>query len=94
MMYHVTTSAGSGGIHVTLKVQDSDTNVDGDFDDLLSTGVIDTGAVGASVPCSGVVALAPTATVRQFVRWQIVMGTGGDECTSATFVLGFARNLT
>jgi len=93
MMYHVTTSVGSGNISCTIKVQDSDTNVDGDFDDLLTSGVISTGSSGVAVPCSGVVALAPTATVRQFVRWQIVLGTDANACTSITFVLGFARNL-
>lgn len=87
MMYHITASAGSGGKHATIKVQDSDVNTSGDFDDLLTSGVIDTAA-----GTSGVVALSPTATVRQYVRWQVVFGTGGDELTSITFVLGFARN--
>lgn len=88
MCYQVTTSAGTGDITATLKVQDSDTNVDGDFDDLLTTGVINTGSSGAAVPTSGIVALSPTATVRQYTRWQIVLGTA----TSVTFALAFVRN--
>lgn len=88
MCYQVTTSAGAGDITATLKIQDSDTNVNGDFDDLLSTGVINTGSGGAAVPTSGIVALAPTATVRQYTRWQIVLGTA----TSVTFALAFVRN--
>jgi hypothetical protein len=87
MMYHVITSAGSGGKHATIKVQDCDT-AGGTYADIVSSGVIDTAA-----GISGAVALAVTATVRQYVRWQVVFGTGGDELTSITFVLGFARNL-
>lgn len=88
MMYQVTTAAGAGDITATIKVQDSDTNVSGDFDDLLTSGVINCGSSGAAVPTSGVVALGKTATVRQFVRWQIVLGTA----TSVTFTLAFVRN--
>lgn len=88
MCYQITTSAGSGNITATLKIQDSDTNVDGDFDDLITTGVINTGSGGAAVPTAGIVALAPTATVRQYTRWQIVLGTA----TSVTFALAFVRN--
>jgi hypothetical protein len=88
MMYQVTTSAGAGDITATIKVQDSDTNVSGDFDDLLSSGVINTGSGGVAVPTPGVVALAPTATVRRYTRWQIVLGTA----TSVTFLLAFMRN--
>jgi len=88
MCYQVTASAGAGNITATIKVQDSDTNVDGDFDDLLSTGVINTGAGGVAVPMAGIVALATNATVRQYTRWQIVLGTA----TSVTFALGFVRN--
>jgi len=94
MMYHVTTSAGNGDIRATIKVQDCDT-AGGTYADIVTSGVINTGSSGAAVPCSGAVALAPTATVRQFVRWQVVFSVvGGHECTSITFVLGFSRNLT
>ena len=48
----------------------------------LTTGVI---TVGAGV--SGLVATAPTASIKRFTRWQIVLGTA----TSATFVLSLHR---
>lgn len=89
MCYQITTSAGTGDITATLKIQDSDTNVDADFDDLITTGVINTGSGGVAVPTSGIVALSPTATVRQYTRWQLVLGTA----TSVTFALAFVRNL-
>ena len=88
MVYHVLSAAGAGDITATIKVQDADTNLDGSFGDLLSSGVINCGSAGVAVPTSGVVALAATATVEQFVRWQIVLGTA----TSVTFVLTFVKN--
>jgi hypothetical protein len=88
MMYQVLNAAGAGDCTATLKVQDASTNEDGDFADLLSTGVINLGSGGAYVATSGVVALAATATVRRFVRWQLVLGTA----TEVTFVLSFHRN--
>ncbi len=88
MVYQVTTAAGAGDITATLKAQDSDTNVNEDFDTLISTGVINCGAAGVAVPTSGIVALSATATVRRYVRWQILLGTA----TSVTFALGFFRN--
>jgi hypothetical protein len=77
--YHLLAANGT----VTLKMQDSDTNVDGDFDDLddATSGEI------AAAPASGRVELAADATVRQFLRWQLVFGTADE----ATFVLAFAR---
>ena len=79
MAYHVT--ASSGGAHTaTIKVQDSDTNVDGDFDDL---SLATTGVITVTAGVSGIVATLPTATIRQYLRWQIVLGTA----TSVTFVL-------
>ena len=88
MVYEVLAAAGAGNITATLKVQDSSTANDGDFGDLLSSGVINCGAGGVYVPTFGVVALGVTATVKQFVRWQVVLGTA----TSVTFVLSFHRN--
>lgn len=81
MVYHVLASNAAGATGV-IKTQDSDTNVSGDFDDLASTGVI---TVTAGV--SGIVALAPTATVRQFLRHQLVFTT----MTSITALIGFVR---
>jgi hypothetical protein len=88
MMYQVTTAAGAGYMTATIKVQDSTEEVNGSYGDLLSSGVINCGTGGdTAVPISGVVALAATATVKQFVRWQILLGTA----TSVTFVLSFVR---
>lgn len=74
--------AGNGT--ATLKVQDAATNTNPSFADL-------TGATSGSIDCatkqSGLIALGVGATVRQFLRWQIVLGTA----TTVTFVIGFAR---
>lgn len=82
MMYQITAAAGSGAKTATIKVQDAGTNSDGSFSDLLSSGVINCAA-----GVSGVVALAPTATVNRYVRWQITLGTA----TSVTFALAWIR---
>lgn len=81
MVYQVTASS-SAAHTATLKVQDSDTNIDADFDDL---ALATTGVITVTAGVSGLVAISPTATVRQFVRWQIVLGTA----TSVTFVLSW-----
>ena len=81
MAYHVTDSSGAGHT-ATIKVQDSDTNVDGDFDDL---SLATTGVITVTAGVSGIVATLPTATIRQYLRWQIVLGTA----TSVTFVSSF-----
>lgn len=78
MMYQV--FAGNGT--ATIKVQDASTNSDGSFGDLLSSG-----SINCSSPISGVVQLAKTATVKQYVRWQIALGTA----TTVTFALAFVR---
>ena len=88
MCYQVTTSAGAGSITATIKVQDSVDTTDGNFGDLLTSGVINTGSGGVAVPTSGIVALSNTATVKRYTRWQIVLGTA----TSVTFLLCFVRN--
>lgn len=82
MMYQVTAGAGAGGT-ANIKIQDCDT-VGGAYSDLLATGLIDVG----TAPVSGVVALAKTAHVQEFVRWQVAFGTA----TSVTFTLAFMRN--
>ena len=82
MMYQVTAGAAAGGT-AAIKVQHGSTNEDADFTDLLSSGVIDVG----TAPVSGVVALAKTAAVKQFVRWKVAFGTA----TSVTFLLAFVR---
>lgn len=81
LMYQLFTSNGT----VTLKVQDAATNTDPSFADLsgATSGSID----ASSSPKSGIVALGETATVRQFLRWQLAFGTA----TTATFALSFHR---
>lgn len=78
MMYQVFAGDGTAAI----KVQDASNNADGDFGDLLTSGTID-----CSNPISGVVALARSATVKQYVRWQIALGTAN----TVTFALAFMR---
>lgn len=86
MVYQVLTS--SLATHTaTLSIDDCDeaaANLNANFAPLsgATTGVI---TVKAGV--SGIVALAPTATVRRYLRWQILLGTA----TSVTFALAFMR---
>jgi hypothetical protein len=79
MMYQVFSGDGTA----TIKTQHATTNLDGSFSDLLSSGVID-----CSSPISDVVALASTATVNRYIRWQIALGTA----STVTFALAFVRN--
>jgi len=74
--------AGNGT--ATVKVQDAAINSDGSFSDLsgATSGVTD-----FSTPAAGIVAIGTTATVRQYLRWQIVLGTA----TTVTFALSFCR---
>jgi 3D (Asp-Asp-Asp) domain-containing protein len=78
MMYQVT--AGNG--NATIKVQDSADN--SSFSDVasLTSGVID-----CSAATSGVIAIGTTATVRRYLRWQIVL----DTATTVTFALACVR---
>lgn len=78
MAYQVFAGNGTAAI----KVQDASTNSDGSFADLLTSGTLD-----FSNPRAQIVALAKTATVKQYVRWQIALGTA----TSVTFALAFVR---
>lgn len=74
--------AGNGT--ATLKVQDAATNLDASFADLTgaTTGSLDMSAVRA-----GQVAIGVAATVRRYLRYQIVLGTA----TTVTFALAFVR---
>lgn len=47
-----------------------------------------TGSINCAIVQSGIVALATTATVRRYLRWQMALGTA----TTVTFVLSFHRN--
>ena len=83
MMYHVFAAAGTGAKTGAISVQHSTTtNLDGSFSDLLSTGTLNMAA-----GLSGIVALAKTATVGQFIRFQ----TSFTLATSITYALAFVR---
>ena len=81
-VYHLFSSDGT----VTLKMQDAATNADGSFADLsgATSGSID----ATTTPVSNMIALSTTATVRRYLRWQIVLGTA----STCTFVCGFIRD--
>jgi len=86
MAYHVLASSGPSHT-ATLKVQDAATNTNPSFADLSGAT---TGVITVTAGVSGLIALPTTgagATVRQFLRWQIVLGTA----TSVTFLIGFVR---
>lgn len=74
--------AGNGT--ATIKVQDAATNTNPSFADL--TGAT-SGVIDCTTPKYGIVALGTTATVRRYLRWQIVLGTA----TTVTFALAFVR---
>jgi len=80
--YQIFSSNGT----VTVKAQDAATNSDGSFGDLsgATSGVVD----ASSSPKHDMIALSTTATVRRYLRWQIVFGTA----TTATFCAGLIRN--
>jgi hypothetical protein len=82
MMYQVTAGTPAGGT-AAIVVQDATTNENVDFATILSSGSIDMG----TAPISGIVCLSTTASVKQFVRWNIVFGTA----TAVTFLLAFIR---
>ena len=81
-VYHLLSSNGT----VTLKAQDAATNADGSFADI--TGATSGSIDATSSPQHGMIALGTTATVRRYLRWQLVFGTA----TTATFVTAFIRN--
>jgi len=81
--YQILSSNGT----VTVKAQDAAVNNDGGFADLSGAT---SGSVNASVtPKSGCVAIGVAATVRRYLRWQIVFGTA----TTVTFLCSFSRKI-
>lgn len=80
MCYQVFAGDGTA----TIKVQDAATNSNPSFSDVSG---LTTGSINCSTPKHGMVALATTATVRRYTRWQIVLGTA----TTVTFALAFVR---
>lgn len=88
MMYQIFSAVGTGNITAAIKVQDSVDQTDGNFSDLLSTGVLNLGSGGTfGVPVSGIVALANSATVKRYVRFQVSLTLA----TSVTFAVAFIR---
>lgn len=79
-VYHLLSSNGT----VTLKAQDSANN--SAFSDITT---LTSGSIDASVtPTAGIVStLTATAAIRQYTRWQLVLGTA----TTATFVMSIIR---
>lgn len=84
MMYQIF-AASLAGHTATIKVQDAAVNENASFEDVtdLTTGEIDVGTAATS----GIIAIGTTATIRQYTRWQIVLGTA----TSVTFALALMR---
>lgn len=80
--YHIFTADGTA----TVKLQDASTNSDGSFGDLsgATSGVVDASAT----PKSGIVALGVTATIKRYIRFQVVLGTA----TTLTFAAAFVRS--
>jgi len=80
-IYHVLAGAGGDGT-ATLSVDDSADN---------SSWLALSGATSGEIVCtsvqSGIVALANTATVRRYLRWQLSL----NGATSVTFVCAFMR---
>lgn len=81
-VYHLLSSDGT----VTLSIDDSADNAA-----FLALSGATSGSIDASAtPAAAIVALGTTATVRQYLRWQLVFGTA----TTATFVSAFVRGRT
>lgn len=83
MLYEYFSGDGVPPYTGTIKVQHADTNENADFTDLVSTG-----AINFSTPMGGVVALATTAAVKRYLRWQFTP----DSLTTCAFTLAFVRN--
>ncbi|MFH0938244.1 MAG: hypothetical protein V1899_03050 [Planctomycetota bacterium] len=83
MCWQIFSVTGTGS--VTLTVQDAATNTDVSFANVsgLTSGAI----AHTAVPSAGIIALATTATIRQFTRWQISFST----ITGCNFALAFIR---
>jgi hypothetical protein len=78
MMYQVLAGNGTATISIDDSANDST---------WLALSGATTGAINCAVVSSGIIALATTATVRQYLRWQIALGTAN----TVTFVLAFVR---
>ena len=82
LMYQIYSITGAGT--VTISVDDS-----ADSTTFAALSGATSGAIAtASAPTSGFVQLATTATVRQYLRWQIAFGSSANDCV---FALAFMR---
>lgn len=82
LIYHITASNAAGT--ATISVDDSANNID-----FLPLAGATTAAIGfAAIPAAGIIALGNTATVRQYLRWQLALAGG---MTTCTFVSAFVR---
>jgi hypothetical protein len=81
MMYQVFSASGAG--HTADIIVEDAAVLAGPYATLVNTTVVDVG----TAPIAGIVPLATTAAVRQFVRWQVAWGTA----TNVTFALAFVR---
>lgn len=81
LMYQITAVAGTGT--ATISMDDSANN-----STWLALSGATTGAIAHdAMPCAGIIQLGTTATVRQYLRWQLAL----DTITSVTFALAFVR---
>jgi hypothetical protein len=80
LMYHVFAGDGTA----TISIDDAATDSDPSYSALSGAT---TGSINCAVVQKGIVALGVTATVRQYLRWQIVLGTA----TTVTFAMAFVR---
>ncbi len=84
LMYHIRTTTGTGT--VTISVDDSANGTSWAALSGATSGAIAT----PTLPVAGIVQLANTATVRQYLRWQIAFGGSATACT---FALAFVRGV-
>lgn len=78
LMYQVTAGNGTA----TISIDDSANNTD-----WLALSGATSGEITAAAGLSGIVALGTTATVRQYLRWQLAL----NGATTVTFALAFVR---
>jgi hypothetical protein len=84
-----TASGGAGAGTVTISLDDSaDGAAWGALTDATTAALVTANTTAATVPQSGMVELSATATVKQYLRWQLALSVQ----TSATFFCGFIRN--
>ena len=83
LVYHILDVDGTGT--VTISVEDAATNLNASFAAL--DGATTAAIAHTAVPCSGIIQIDKTDTVRRYLRWQLAL----DTITSCTFVLGFVR---